>query len=378
MEGVVGVEPRLFGGAFAGRRVLVTGHTGFKGSWLVLWLLRLGAQVTGYALEPDTVPSLYADLGLSSEVDSRIGDIRDADALMRLVIESRPEVVLHLAAQPLVRRSYAEPRYTFEANIMGTVNLLEAVRACSDCRAVVNVTTDKVYANAESGEPFSEDEPLGGRDPYSASKAGSEIVTASYRSSFFETADAAAVATARAGNVIGGGDWAEDRIVPDIVRALTSGEPVVVRNPASIRPWQHVLEPLSGYLHLAASLLGDPGLAGSFNFGPDTGLDHSVGEVADRFVREWGHGSWEVGGASQQPHEAARLQLDIGKAGRELGWQPIWDFDRTIAHTAAWYRAYADGGRAASLCESDYAAFVQEARAARAPWMHEDVGRGVE
>jgi len=357
-----------FGGAFSGSRVLVTGHTGFKGAWLSRWLLDLGAEVTGYALEPDTTPALFTDLALAASMHSRIGDVRDAERLAAVVAQVRPDVVLHLAAQPIVRRSYVEPRYTFEVNVLGTVNVLEAVRASTSCRACVNVTTDKVYANAETGEAFTEDRPLGGHDPYSASKAASEIVTASYRDSFFTGPDAAAVATARAGNVIGGGDWAEDRLVPDAARALSVGMPLVVRNPGSVRPWQHVLEPLSGYLHLAASLLDDRSLAGPFNFGPDPQAARTVGEVADRLVSAWGAGSWEAPELGEQPHEAGQLRLDIGKSQRALGWRPVWAFDDTVRKTAAWYRAYTGGEDATALVEADFDAYLSAAREAAAPW----------
>ncbi|TDB37608.1 MAG: CDP-glucose 4,6-dehydratase [Actinobacteria bacterium] len=362
-----------FGGAFTGTRVLVTGHTGFKGSWLTRWLLDLGAEVTGYALEPDTTPSLFSDLRLGADVDSRIGDVRDAERLAALVAEVRPEVVLHLAAQPLVRRSYAEPRYTFETNVLGTVNLLEAVRAQGECRVVVNVTTDKVYANPETGEPFAEKSPLGGFDPYSASKAASEIVTASYRDAFFSAEGSAAIATARAGNVIGGGDWATDRIVPDCARALAAHESVVVRNPASVRPWQHVLEPLSGYLRLAALLLADSSLAGPFNFGPDTASSRTVSELVEAFVSAWGEGSWSVSDETRQPHEAAQLRLDIGKAERQLAWRPLWSFDETVARTACWYRAYASGESAEALVRSDISAYESAACAGGAAWAGREI-----
>lgn len=360
--------PPLFRNTFAGRRILLTGHTGFKGSWLARWLLDLGADVTGYALEPDTEPSLFADLGLDRALDSRIGDVRDAGALSALVTELRPEIVLHLAAQPLVRRSYAEPRYTFETNIMGTVNVLEAVRGCEDTRVVVNVTTDKVYENPETGAAFSEDGPLGGHDPYSASKAGSEIVTTSYRRAFFSGGAGPAIATARAGNVIGGGDWAADRLVPDCARALSAGDPVIVRNPDSVRPWQHVLEPLSGYLHLAASLLGDATLAGAFNFGPDPSVTATVGDVVGRFVAAWGEGAWETPEMGAQPHEAGQLRLDIEKSRRILGWFPIWDFEQTVDRTARWYRQYHGARAAADLVAEDLAAYGDAAHDAEAPW----------
>ncbi|MDZ4655339.1 MAG: CDP-glucose 4,6-dehydratase [Coriobacteriia bacterium] len=357
-----------FGEVFSGRRVLLTGHTGFKGSWLSRWLLGLGADVIGYALEPDTTPSLFADLELERSMDSRIGDIRDAERVAVLMAEVRPEIVFHLAAQPLVRRSYAEPRYTFEVNVIGTVNVLEAARECADCSAVVNVTTDKVYANRETGELFNEEHPLGGHDPYSASKAASEIVTASYRDSFFSAEGSAAVATARAGNVIGGGDWAADRLVPDCARALSGGSAVVVRNPVSVRPWQHVLEPLSGYLHLASVLLSNRSLAGPFNFGPDPEAARTVGEVAERFVSAWGEGSWHTPDLGEHLHEAAQLRLDISKADQVLGWRPVWGFDETIERTAAWYRAYSTGEDAAGLVEADLDAYVAAARTMAAPW----------
>lgn len=362
------VSSGAFGDAFAGRRVLVTGHTGFKGSWLTRWLLDLGADVTGYALAPDTEPSLFHDVNLGASIDSHIGDVRSAAALTAVVAQARPEIVFHLAAQPLVRRSYAEPAYTFEVNVQGTVNLLQAVRASEETRVLVNITTDKVYANPETGEPFDEDQPLGGHDPYSASKAASEIVTASYRSSFFSAPGSVSIATARAGNVIGGGDWAQDRLIPDCARALEADEAIVVRNPASIRPWQHVLEPLSGYLHLAASLLRHDAEPSAFNFGPDPDAARTVGEVVDRFVGAWGEGSWHVPELGEQPHEAAFLRLDIGKAARELHWHPVWGFDETVAKTAAWYKAYSSGNNAADLMESDLSAYVRAAAQRGVAW----------
>ncbi|MDZ4168052.1 MAG: CDP-glucose 4,6-dehydratase [Coriobacteriia bacterium] len=362
-----------FGGVFSGRRVLVTGHTGFKGSWLSRWLVDLGAEVFGYALEPDTSPSLFADLALHELVDSRIGDIRNAGGIAALVAEIRPETVIHLAAQPLVRRSYAQPRYTFETNVMGTANLLEAVRDCADCRVVVNVTTDKVYANSETGEPFGEDRPLGGHDPYSASKAASEILTASYRASFFSTPGTAAIATARAGNVIGGGDWSEDRLVPDCARALLAGSSIIVRNPASIRPWQHVLEPLSGYLHLAAALWCEEAEQGAYNFGPDPDSARTVGEVVDQLIATWGEGSWHAPELQEQPHEAAILRLDVRKAAQVLKWRPVWSFEDTVVRTASWYRAYATGQDASALVETDLEAYAAAAAHSGIAWAQGEV-----
>jgi CDP-glucose 4,6-dehydratase len=344
----------------------VTGHTGFKGSWLTRWLLDLGADVTGYALEPDTTPALFDALNLKADIDSRIGDIRDGETLAALVSEVRPEIVLHLAAQPLVRRSYTEPAYTFDVNVMGTVNLLQAVKACDETRVLVNVTTDKVYENPESGHPFTEREPLGGHDPYSASKACSEIVTAAYRSSFF--GDGPAVATARAGNVIGGGDWASDRIVPDCARALIAGQPVVVRNPGSVRPWQHVLEPLSGYLALAESLWIDGAShAQAYNFGPPSGETHTVRDVVERSIEAWGAGRWTTPEALVQPHEAGLLALDVSKAQADLGWRPVWDFDETVDRTMRWYQRHAEDAASAQMaCDEDIAAYAIAAAASSA------------
>lgn len=351
-----------FGRAFADARVLVTGHTGFKGAWLSHWLLSLGAHVTGYALEPDTTPSLFEALDLAERMDSRIGDIRDADALAAVVDACRPEYVFHLAAQPLVRRSYAEPTYTVAVNVSGTANLLEAVRLTDSVRVVVNVTTDKVYENPESGIPFAETDRLGGHDLYSASKACSEIVSAAYRDSFFSDPDARTeIATARAGNVVGGGDWATDRIVPDIVRALQASEPVVVRNPASVRPWQHVLEPLAGYLMLASRLGSDPqGAPQAVNFGPDLEEQCTVKDVVERAIGIWGQGSYVTPQQSGQPREAGLLLLDTALAREALGWLPVWDFDRTIERTIAWYLAYSeDPSAAGELCDADIRAYIE-------------------
>ncbi len=362
VEGMGPVSADLFGGVFAGRRVFVTGHTGFKGSWLTRWLLDLGARVTGYALEPDTDPSLFEELGLARHMDSRIGDVRDFGSLSGALLEARPEIVLHLAAQPLVRRSYAEPLYTFETNVIGTANLLEAVRGCEETRVVVNVTTDKVYENPETGHPFAEDEPLGGHDPYSASKACSEIVSAAYRSSFFAgDTGGPALATARAGNVIGGGDWSEDRIVPDIVRAMAAGVPVQVRNPDAVRPWQHVLEPLAGYLTLAEALWRDgQERAGAYNFGPEPDDVHPVRDLVDRSIEAWGAGSWEVQGSADQPHEAGLLSLSIDKACDELGWRPLWGFGTTVERTVSWYRRVATGEDPETVTREDLSAYSEE------------------
>lgn len=361
LEGMVTMAGE-FSSAFAGRRVLVTGHTGFKGSWLCRWLLDLGADVTGYALEPDSTPALFDMLSLGSHMDSRIGDVRDAARVARIFGESAPEVVFHLAAQPLVRRSYIEPLYTFDTNIMGTVHILEAVRGSEATKAVVNVTTDKVYENPETGHPFDEDESLGGWDPYSASKACSELVSSSYRRSFLSNRGVA-LATARAGNVIGGGDWSVDRIVPDVVRALASGAPVQVRSPDAVRPWQHVLDPLAGYLTLAASLLRGGGRhARAYNFGPRPGDVRTVRELVECALRLWGGGAWYVPDLGEQPHEAGLLVLGIERAERELGWRPVWDFETAVERTVGWYRRVADGEQAADVVAEDIAAYTEALR----------------
>lgn len=340
MENLVNLQS-----AFEGRRVFVTGHTGFKGSWFCQWLLGLGAQVYGYALEPDTAPSLFNQLGLAKRIKHRLGDVRDAEALRAAIHEFQPDYVFHLAAQPLVRRSYLEPVQTFDINVMGTVHVLEALRSLKNPCAAVMVTTDKVYENDETGCAFAETDRLAGNDPYSASKAAAELVIHSYRKSFFSSSPVA-LASARAGNVIGGGDWATDRIVPDCIRALVQGEPIQVRNPQAIRPWQHVLEPLSGYLSLAQHL-GRNGcssdLAGAFNFGPHLDSNQPVAALVQELLKHW-EGRWVAHSEANAPHEAGKLNLATDKALRHLGWRPRWDFKTTIEKTALWYRAVERGG----------------------------------
>jgi len=329
-------------GFFSGKRVLLTGHTGFKGAWAAHWLASMGADVAGYALPPDTTPSLFELCATSSIVKSNFGDVRDLGTLSRVMLEHHPEIVLHMAAQPLVRRSYREPLATFETNVMGTANLLECVRHTPSVRAVVNVTSDKCYENREQIEPYRESDPMGGHDPYSASKGAAELVTAAYRASFLAERGVA-VATARAGNVIGGGDWAEDRLIPDIVRGVTKGEVVHIRNPSSTRPWQHVLEPVAGYLLLARRLIEDPKrFVGGWNFGPDEGeAAVPAGEVALRFVGALGRGELAIASQSGAAvHEAKLLRLDSKKARNELGWRPKLDLDGALALTAAFYRAH--------------------------------------
>jgi CDP-glucose 4,6-dehydratase len=336
---------------WAGRRVLLTGHTGFKGAWLALWLQELGAHVTGLApAGPPTRPSLYELAQVGAGMCERVADVRDAGALREAVAQERPEVVLHLAAQPLVRLGYREPALTYEVNVMGTVNLLEAVRrAGEEVRAVVVVTSDKCYENrAGAGRRFAEGDPMGGEDPYSSSKACAELVSAAYRSSFFSGADAPRVATARAGNVIGGGDWGAERLIPDIVRAVEAGAPLRVRNPAAVRPWQHVLNPLSGYLALAQALYRTPQAAGAWNFGPASEDARTVGWVVQRLCDLWGGAlRWEddggVADGEPDPPEAAHLALDSAKAERDLGWRPPWGLGEALERVVEWHEAHRRG-----------------------------------
>jgi len=327
---------------WSGTRVLLTGHTGFKGSWLALWLQGLGAELCGLALEPPTVVNLFEDARVGWGMRSVIGDIRDAELVRRVFVEHRPEVVFHLAAQPLVRASYADPLGTYATNVMGTAHLLDAARAVDTVRAVVVITTDKCYENREWPWPYRENDRLGGFDPYSNSKACAELVVSAYRSSFFNPRDYArhgvAIASARAGNVIGGGDWAEDRLVPDAIRAFQLGQSVRIRNPRAVRPWQHVLEPLNGYIELAA-LVTEKGVAGAeaWNFGPNPSGARPVEWVVNELARLWGGGvGWEQG-PGEYLHEAQSLGLDISKAATQLGWQPRMQLAEALAITQAWY-----------------------------------------
>lgn len=360
-----GLGLSLFGNVYANRRVLVTGHTGFKGSWLVLWLRSLGADATGLALDPDTEPSHWALLGFDDFADHR-ADLRDAAAVRGVLAAEQPEIVFHLAAQPLVRRSYRDPVATFATNVTGLVNLLEAVRDCPSVRVIVNVTTDKVYADRDAPAGYLEADPLGGHDPYSSSKACAEIVTDCYRKSFYATTAAPVrIATARAGNVIGGGDWAQDRLVPDLVRAATSRSPLRIRNPAAIRPWQHVLEPLAGYLRLGQALWDDPATAGAWNFGPGDAGEISVQSVAGKLGAGWPALRIEHD-ATPHPHEAGTLRLNCAKARVRLGWHPVWSLDTALARTAAWYRSFYEHGRVDSA--ADLTAYSEDARRLGLAW----------
>lgn len=329
------------------KKVFITGHTGFKGSWLSLWLDSLGADVTGYALEPPTEPSLFNICRLDEIIHSVRGDVRDLEQLTSAMVKVEPEIVIHMAAQSLVRESYRTPVETYAVNVMGTVNLLESVRKCKGVKAVVNVTTDKCYENKEWVWGYRENEPMGGYDPYSNSKGCSELVTSAYRSSFFNQRDYAvhgvAVASARAGNVIGGGDWAADRLIPDSVRALLKGEKIRIRNPYAIRPWQHVLEPLSGYLILAQSLYEKgPGFAEGWNFGPSDEDARPVEWIIKRMCEKWGNNSSYEIDKGDHPHEAHYLKLDCSKAKAGLEWHPRWSLEKAIDSIIEWTNAYKD------------------------------------
>jgi CDP-glucose 4,6-dehydratase len=330
-----------------GKRVLLTGHTGFKGSWLALWLQHLGADVVGFALAPHTQPNLFDAADVGRGMTSVIGDIRDLAALQQVVAQHQPEIILHLAAQAIVRESYTSPVETFGSNVMGTVHVLEAARLSDSVKVVVNVTSDKCYANREWVWGYREHEAMGGHDPYSSSKGCAELVTAAYRASYWQEGRSArpiATASARAGNVIGGGDWAKDRLVPDLIGALGRGEPLVVRNPNSVRPWQHVLEPLSGYLTLAERLHTDGhAFADGWNFGPSGDDVKPVRWIADHLTSLWGEGSsWGTDGG-QHPHEARLLTLDSSKAREQLQWRPRWNIEQALQQTVAWQKAYLAG-----------------------------------
>lgn len=346
-----------------GKRVLLTGHTGFKGSWLSLWLQKLGADVTGFALPPPTQPSLFETAQVWQGMTSIIGDIRQGDVLTKAMCQAAPDIVIHMAAQPLVRRSYVDPVETYSTNVMGTVNLLEAVRQTPSVRAVVNVTTDKCYENKEWVWGYRENEAMGGFDPYSSSKGCSELITAAYRNSFFNASKycvhQVALATARAGNVIGGGDWAEDRLIPDILRALQANQPVSIRNPQATRPWQHVLEPLSGYLALAEKLYTDgPAFAEAFNFGPAEEDAKPVQWIVEKLVSAWGNGAhWQLTKALH-PHEAHCLKLDIAKASAKLGWHPRWPLAEALEAITIWHKAHQRNEDMRLVCEQQINAYA--------------------
>jgi CDP-glucose 4,6-dehydratase len=339
-----------------GKRVFLTGHTGFKGSWLSLWLESLGAQVKGYALEPPTVPALFTVARVAEGMESETGDIRDLATLSASMAAFNPDIVIHMAAQPLVRLSYREPIETYATNVMGAAHVLESARHVDSVRVAVMVTTDKVYRNNEWPWPYREDHALGGHDPYSASKAASEIVIASYRDAFL-SAQGVAVASARAGNVIGGGDWSEDRLIPDAVRAWQAGQHLEIRHPQAIRPWQHVLDPLAGYLILAHKLWEQPALADAYNFGPETSEAATVREVVELARDAYGNCEVRYGDGNEGPHEAGWLALEVAKARVTLGFRPQWTLAAAVNHTMGWYREQREGADARTLCQTDIAAY---------------------
>ncbi|MBZ0220834.1 MAG: CDP-glucose 4,6-dehydratase [Candidatus Methylomirabilis sp.] len=364
---------QLFGGAYKGKKALVTGHTGFKGSWLAIWLTSLGAEVAGFSSYLPSSPCNFTASSLERAVDHRWGDVREIERLKSVFEDFRPEVVFHLAAQPIVRMSYADPKLTFDTNVGGTVNVLECVRSSRSVKAAVIVTSDKCYENIECVWGYRENDRLGGRDPYSASKACAEIAASAYARSFRPTCDAPRIATARAGNVVGGGDWAESRVIPDCVRAWSEGREAVIRNPSSTRPWQHVLEPLSGYLWLGADLLASERLHGeSFNFGPDQKVNKPVSELIDLFTAYWGGPGWRRGDGEDGRKESALLKLSCDKALHELGWRPVLSFEDTIRLTAEWYRRYYSGGKDMYAFSAEQIEFyLSEAATAGLPWAGE-------
>lgn len=341
---------------WSGKTVLVTGHTGFKGSWLTLWLRALGAWVVGYALEPPSEPALYERARVEDDIVSIRGDVRDAEAVHRAFSEHAPEVVIHLAAQSLVRKSYEDPRRTYDVNVMGTVNVLDAVRRFTSPRVVLVVTSDKCYVN-DTKSARVESDPLGGRDPYSSSKAAAELVTEAYRGSFFSSGSSPAIASARAGNVIGGGDWGSDRLVPDVMRALKSGTGVAIRSPDAIRPWQHVLGPLSGYLQLVRLLWDSKALEGAWNFGPAPSDERRVADVVEQLARLWGEPLAVLDSSSSNPPEADYLSLDSTKAATLLDWRPTWGLDEALRRVVEWHRAYELGADARAVTLQQIAQF---------------------
>ena len=355
----------MFADLYKRKKVLVTGHTGFKGSWLVRWLQMLDAELCGIALEPDG-PDAHFRL-IRPDMRSEYADIRDGEAVRNLFQDFQPEIVFHLAAQPLVRRSYREPVLTFETNLTGTVHVLEAVRKTPSVRAAVFITTDKCYENRENGHACAEEDPLGGYDPYSASKACAELAVSAYRRSFFSMPDSPLIASARAGNVIGGGDWAEDRLIPDLMKAAAAGSPVPIRNPQAVRPWQHVLEPLAGYLALGAKLLNGGGsFASAWNFGPMETEVFSVARIIRTAQQEWDAVLCETDRTENQPHEAGRLLLDCSKAEKLLHWHPVWDTETAVRRTVRWYREFYE--RRNIITSADLGSYCAAAQKAKLEW----------
>jgi CDP-glucose 4,6-dehydratase len=335
-----------------GKRVFLTGHTGFKGSWTALWLHSLGAIVKGYALSPPTDPSLFNEAKIDSIIDSKIGDIRDQDTLYECMTTFNPDILIHMAAQPLVRYSYDAPIETYEVNVIGTAKVLEVARSCANLKAIVNITTDKCYENDERSEGYKESDPMGGHDPYSSSKGCAELVASAYRRSFLQD-QGIGLASVRAGNVIGGGDWANDRLIPDILRSFEKNESVVIRNPKAARPWQHVLEPLSGYLVLAQRLYeNQEDYAEGWNFGPNEKDVKSVDWILDKMITKWPNSSWELD-QNSNPHEAGFLKLDILKAKSKLGWQPVWELTQALEKIIIWHKSWLNKEDMQAICLSE-------------------------
>lgn len=342
-----------------GKRVFLTGHTGFKGSWLSLWLTSLGATVKGYALSPPTMPSLFNEAKIDSIIDSQIGDIRDQYALYNSMTIFNPDVLIHMAAQPLVRYSYDAPIETYEVNVIGTAKVLEVARSCINLKAIVNITTDKCYENDGRSQGYKESDPMGGYDPYSSSKGCAELVASAYRRSFLQD-QGIGVASVRAGNVIGGGDWADDRLIPDILRSFEKNEPVVIRNPKATRPWQHVLEPLSGYLILAQKLYEDQKeYAEGWNFGPNEQDVKPVDWILDKMIAQWPNSSWELD-QNSNPHEADFLKLDIAKAKSKLDWHPVWELSHTLEKIIGWHRAWLNKEDMQTVCLAEIEEYTRD------------------
>jgi len=342
-----------------GKRVFLTGHTGFKGSWLSLWLCSLGAEVRGYALNPPTSPSLFNEAKIDTILDSQIADIRDQDILYESMTGFNPDILIHMAAQPLVRYSYDAPIETYEVNVIGTAKVLEVARSCPNLKAIVNITTDKCYENDDRSEGYKENDPMGGYDPYSSSKGCAELVASSYRRSFLQD-QGIGIASVRAGNVIGGGDWADDRLIPDILRSFEKNKPVVIRNPKATRPWQHVLEPLSGYLLLAQNLYKDQKkYAEGWNFGPNEKDVQPVDWILNKMISKWPNSSWELDNNSS-PHEADFLKLDISKAKSKLGWSPVWELSQTLEKIVSWHQAWLNKDDIQAVCLTEIEEYTRD------------------
>ena len=356
---MVGLSGQVNSSFWNGKKVFLTGHTGFKGSWLSLWLQSMGAIVKGYALNPPTQPSLFIEANVGNCMESVIGDIRDLIVLKETMVSFNPDILIHMAAQPLVRLSYLEPVETYTTNVIGTVNVLESARSCVNLKAIVSVTTDKCYENKEWEWGYREDEPMGGFDPYSSSKGCAELVTSAYRRSFMQD-KGIGLASARAGNVIGGGDWADDRLIPDILRAFECKKPVVIRNPKSTRPWQHVLEPLSGYLVLAQMLYEEPSsYAEGWNFGPFEGDAKPVDWILNKMTALWPHSSWQLDNEAH-PHEAGYLKLDVSKAKKFLGWGPTWRLEQTLTRIIQWHQAWLNLQDMQQACTNEINDFMRD------------------